>query len=64
MTYTPIDNDEDTLDFDVAKIEQMEVEFETCPHCKGIGSIYNGIIYCWCPKCAGTGEVEVKRNVD
>ena len=45
------------LDFDVEKIEQMEVELEECSHCKGIGSIYNGIIYCWCPKCCGTGEV-------
>jgi phage FluMu protein Com len=40
MTYTPLDNDEDALDFDVEKIEQMEVELEECPHCKGIGSIY------------------------
>jgi DnaJ-class molecular chaperone len=33
------------------------VEIEECSHCKGIGSIYNGIIYCWCPKCHGTGEI-------
>ncbi len=58
MPYEPLDNDSDVDEFDVEKIEKMEVELEDCPHCKGIGSIYNGIIYCWCPKCAGTGEVE------
>lgn len=62
MPYTPLDNDNDIDNFDTAKIEQMEVEFETCPHCKGIGSIQNGIIYCWCPICAGTGEVEKKKE--
>jgi len=64
MTYSPIDNDSDIDDFDVEKIEQMEVEFEECPRCKGIGSIYNGIIYCWCPKCSGSGEIEKEVSHD
>ena len=32
MLNKPID---DALDFDPAKIEQMEVEFDICPHCGG-----------------------------
>ena len=62
--YNPIDNDSDVDDFDVEKIEQMEVELTPCPHCKGDAVIFNGIIFVRCPKCEGTGEVEVKRNVD
>ena len=50
------------INFDVAKIEQMEVEFETCPHCKGEGIKDNGIIRFTCPVCHGTGEVEKARN--
>ena len=44
------------LDFDVEKIEQMEVELGPCPACQGSGILFNGIIYWRCPKCSGTGE--------
>lgn len=57
MSYEPISND-DALDFDPAKIEQMEVEFDICPHCNGEGMVFNGICCYNCPKCFGTGEAE------
>ena len=57
MTYEPLDNDSDIDDFDVEKIEQMEVELVPCPHCEGSGILFNGIIYWRCPKCSGTGEI-------
>lgn len=62
MSYEPIDNDEDAVEFDVAKIEQMEVEFETCPICQGCGMVFNGLIYYNCPKCYGTGEITRKET--
>ena len=55
--YEPIDNDSDIDDFDVAKIEQTQVEFKTCPHCAGEGMRNNGIYTFNCPVCHGTGEV-------
>ena len=62
MTYTPLDNDSDIDDFDIAKIEQMEVELIPCPACEGSGILFNGIIYWRCPKCEGTGEVEEAKG--
>ena len=50
-------------DFDIAEIEQMEVEFITCPHCKGEGRVGNGIIKFTCPVCAGCEVVPVKKEV-
>lgn len=60
--YEPLDNDEDCIEFDVAKIEQMEVEFKICPICDGSGIVFNGIIYWRCFRCDGTGEVEKEAN--
>jgi RecJ-like exonuclease len=57
MTYDPIDNDSDCDEFDITKIEQMEIELSPCPHCEGGGIVFNGVIYWRCPKCAGTGEI-------
>jgi len=49
--------DDDALDFDPAKIEQMKVELETCTHCGGEGTKCNGLYTFTCPVCHGTGEV-------
>jgi len=56
--YERIDNDEDALEFDVSKIEQMQVEFKICTHCGGSGFRNNGIYTFTCPVCHGAGEVE------
>lgn len=58
MPYEPTDNDEDALEFDVAKIEQIEVSLIPCPICSGGGMVFNGLFYYNCPKCFGTGEIE------
>lgn len=50
------------IDFDPAKIEQMEVEFDICPHCGGEGIRNNGLYTFNCPVCFGTGAVEVKKE--
>jgi len=47
-------------DFNIAEIEQMEVEFEECPHCKGEGEVSNGIIRFTCPVCHGCEVMPVK----
>ena len=57
--YEPIDNDSDCVEFDVEKIEKMEVEFETCPLCQGEGMVTIGGWWYNCRMCSGTGEVEV-----
>jgi len=44
-------------DFDPAAIEQMEVDFETCPHCGGAEIVTNGIHWWNCPRCEGCGEI-------
>lgn len=49
-------------DFNPEEIEQMEPEFKECPHCGGAGNVNNGIIRWTCPKCHGTGEIEVKEE--
>jgi len=51
-------------DFNPEEIEQMEVEFMTCPHCKGEGYVTNGIIDYCCPVCAGCEVVAVKKEGD
>jgi len=48
--------------FDSAKIEAMEVELETCPHCGGAEVVTNGIHWWNCPRCEGCGEIEVKEE--
>ncbi len=58
---TPLDNDSDIDDFDVEKIERMEVELMRCDSCRGSGIAFNGQFYCNCPACAGTGEVPKKE---
>lgn len=60
--YAPPDNDSDIDNFDPAKIEQMEVEFMTCPHCGGEGLRNNGIYTFTCPVCHGTGDVPKKEG--
>lgn len=60
--YTPLDNDGDCVEFDVEKIEKMEVEFETCSVCDGSGITFNGIIYWRCFKCDGTGDIPKKKE--
>jgi hypothetical protein len=60
MLNKPIDDD--ALDFDPAKIEQMEVEFDICPHCGGEGIRNNGLYAFNCPVCFGTGAIEVKKE--
>lgn len=50
-------------DFNPSEIEQMEVEFETCPKCKGAGIIFTGIHYLNCPICFGTGDIPIVREV-
>ena len=60
--YAPPDNDSDIDNFDPAKIEQMDVEFMTCPHCAGEGLRNNGIYTFTCPVCHGTGDVPKKEE--
>ena len=62
-------NDSD-IDFDPAKIEQMQVEFKPCPHCGGAGyakakelvdpRCFGFVTRIICPVCFGTGEVEME----
>lgn len=52
------------LNFDPAKIEQMQVEFKTCPHCGGAGYRNNSIYSFTCPVCHGTGDVEKEGQGD
>lgn len=54
--YEPNDN-EFNDEFDVAKIEQMKVEFKTCYHCGASGTRNNGIYTFNCSKCNGCGEI-------
>jgi len=49
-------------DFNISEIEQMEVEFETCPHCKGEGEVSNGIIRFTCPVCGGCEVMPIKEE--
>lgn len=59
--YTPRDNDSDCDEFDIAKIEAMEVELIPCPSCGGRGIKDNGFIWWTCVDCAGSGEKEGKK---
>jgi len=49
-------------DFNPSEIEQMEVEFKECPHCKGEGRVGNGIIKFTCPVCGGCEVVPIKEG--
>ena len=49
-------------DFNPSEIEQMDVEFKVCPHCKGSGYVTNGIIDYRCPVCLGTEVVPAKEG--
>ena len=49
-------------DFNPSEIEQMQVEFKECPHCKGEGEVGNGIIKFACPRCGGCEVVPVKEE--
>jgi len=61
--YAPPKNSGNNIDFNPSEIEQMEPEFEECPHCKGSGYVTNGIIDYRCPVCHGCEVVPVKGEV-
>lgn len=48
-------------DFDIAEIEQMEVEFKPCTNCKD-GSVTNGLWFYTCPLCHGTMEISIREG--
>jgi DnaJ-class molecular chaperone len=49
-------------DFNIEKIEQMEVNFETCPKCKGGGIIWNEYTRFNCPVCNGNGDLPLSER--
>jgi len=49
-------------DFNPSEIEQMDVEFVECPHCKGEGEVDNGIIRFTCPVCGGCEVMPIKEE--
>ena len=49
-------------DFNPSEIEQMDVEFKECPHCKGEGEVDNGIIKFTCPVCEGCEVVPIVKE--
>ena len=60
--YEPLDNDSDCIEFEVEKIEKMEVEFEPCRICDGCGLVWNGTITRNCPACHGCGDVPIEKE--
>lgn len=49
-------------DFNPTEIEAMQVEFEECDNCEGVGITWKGIEAHNCPKCHGCCVVPVEKE--